>query len=190
MEYFPGPESNVHLAEGDLFNILNQMVPAQWQRSITSINFQPFSKSMSEVIEYMDKLDVLEAMIKQVCSKMNDKDKSENKSTNFQRKISKSKVKKRKRNDSESEDDCYDKYCVICKVKGGQFWSHNTEDYKTLVGFKKKKQRATHGMTKKKFHALVNTQWKRFVEGKNMDTRPKKAKDSNESSITSIESSD
>ena len=40
---------------------------------------------------------------------------------------------------------------------------------------------------------LVNTQWKRFIEGKNKDTRPKKAKDAkdaNESSITSIESSD
>ena len=45
-------------------------------------------------------------------------------------------------------------------------------------------------MTKKEFHALVNTHWKRFIEGKNKDTRPKKAKDSNESSVTSIESSD
>ena len=34
----------------------------------------------------------------------------------------------------------------------------HTEDYRTLAGFKKKKQRATHGMTKKEFHALVNTQ--------------------------------
>ena len=54
---------------------------------------------------------------------------------------------------------------------------------------KKKKQRATHGMTKREFHALVNTQWKRLIEGKNKDTRPKKAKDSNEPSVTSIESS-
>ena len=45
-------------------------------------------------------------------------------------------------------------------------------------------------MTKKEFNALVNTQWKRFVEGKNKDTRSKKAKDSNESSVTSIEPSD
>ena len=71
-----------------------------------------------------------------------------------------------------------------------QFWTHNTEDCRTLAGFKKKKQRVTHGMTKKEFHALVNTHWKRFIEGKNKDTRPKKAKDFNESSVTSIESSD
>ena len=44
-------------------------------------------------------------------------------------------------------------------------------------------------MTKKEFHALVNTQWKSFIEGKDKDTRPKRAKDSNESSVTSIESS-
>ena len=61
LEYFPGPDSNVPLTEGDLINILNQMVPAQWQRSMISINFQPFSKSMTEVIEYMEKLEVLEA---------------------------------------------------------------------------------------------------------------------------------
>ena len=44
---------------------------------------------------------------------------------------------------------------------------------RTLAGFKKKKQRATQGMTKKEFHALVNTQWKRFIEEKNKDSRPK-----------------
>ena len=44
-------------------------------------------------------------------------------------------------------------------------------------------------MTNKEFHTLLDTQWKRFIEGKNKDTRPKKAKDSNETSVTSIESS-
>ena len=34
-------------------------------------------------------------------------------------------------------------------------------------------------MTKKEFHTLVDTQWKRSIEGKNKDDRPKKAKDSN-----------
>ena len=51
LEYFLGPDSNVPLTEGDLINILNQMVPAQWQRSMISINFHPFNKSMTEVIE-------------------------------------------------------------------------------------------------------------------------------------------
>ena len=197
LEYFPGPDSNVPLTEGDLINILNQMVPAQWRRSMISINFQPFNKSMTEVIEYMEKLEVLEATNKQSSTKKGDKEKSEdktgkskNKTKKFPKKHSKSKGKKRKRHDSDSEDDRYDKYCAICKAKGGPFWTHDTEDCRTLTGFRKKKQRATQGMTKKEFHALVNTQWKRFIEGKNKDTRPKKAKDSNESSVTSIESSD
>ena len=56
LEYFPGPDSNVPLTKGDLINILNQMVPAQWRRSMISINFQPFTKSMTEVIEYMEKV--------------------------------------------------------------------------------------------------------------------------------------
>ena len=64
---------------------------------------------------------------------------------------------KRKRHDSDSEDDRYDKYCAICKAKGGLFWTHDTEDCRTLVGFKKKKQRATHGMTKKDFHEYRQT---------------------------------
>ena len=74
MEYFPGPDSNVPLTEGDLINILNQMVPAQWRRSMISINFQPFNKSMTEVIEYMEKLEVLEATNKQSGTKKHDKE--------------------------------------------------------------------------------------------------------------------
>ena len=79
LEYFLGPDSNVPLTEGDLINILNQMVPAQWRRSMISTNFQPFNKSMTEVIEYMEKLEVLEATNKQSGTKKNDKDKSEDK---------------------------------------------------------------------------------------------------------------
>ena len=45
-------------------------------------------------------------------------------------------------------------------------------------------------MTKKEFHVPVNIQWKRILEGRNKDDRPKKAKDSNEASVTSIEASD
>ena len=117
MEHFPGPDSNVPLTEGDLINILTQMVPAQWQRSMISINFQPFNKSMTEVIEYMEKLEVLEATIKQSGTKKNDKEKSEdktgkskNKTKKFPKKHSKSKGRKRKRDDSDSEDDRYNKY--------------------------------------------------------------------------------
>ena len=79
LEYFLGPDSNVPLTEGDLINILNQMVPAQWRRSMININFQPFNKSMTEGIEYMEKLEVLEATNKQSSTKKGDKDKSEDK---------------------------------------------------------------------------------------------------------------
>ena len=65
LEYFPGLDSNVPVTEGDFIDILNQMIPAQWRRSMISINFQPFNKSMTEVIEYMEKLEVLEATNKQ-----------------------------------------------------------------------------------------------------------------------------
>ena len=41
-------------------------------------------------------------------------------------------------------------------------------------------------MAKKELYALVNIQLKRFVKGKNKDDRPKKAKDSNESSVTKM----
>ena len=60
-----GPNSNILLTEGDLINILNQMIPAQLCRSMASINFLPFTKSMTEVIEYMEKLEILEATNKQ-----------------------------------------------------------------------------------------------------------------------------
>ena len=55
------------------------MVPAQWRRNMISINFQPFNKSMTEVIEYMEKLEVLEATNKQSGTKKGDKEKSEDK---------------------------------------------------------------------------------------------------------------
>ena len=45
LEYFPGPDSNVSLTKGELINILTQMVPAQWRRSMISINFQHFTRS-------------------------------------------------------------------------------------------------------------------------------------------------
>ncbi len=54
-----------------------------------SINFQPFTKSMTKVIEYMEKLEELEATPKQSGNKIGDKDQSEDKTGK-----SKSKTKK------------------------------------------------------------------------------------------------
>ena len=56
LEYFQRPDSNAPLIEGDLINILIQMVPAQYHRSMISINIYPCKKNMKEVIEYMAKL--------------------------------------------------------------------------------------------------------------------------------------
>ena len=56
-------------------NILNhQMIPAQWCRIMTSINFQLFNKTMTKVIEYIEKLEVLEATTKQSVNKKSDKE--------------------------------------------------------------------------------------------------------------------
>ena len=67
------------LAKEDLIGILNLMVPAQWQRSMISTNFYLFNKFMTEVVEYMEKLEVLEATTKQSSIKKHDKDNSEDK---------------------------------------------------------------------------------------------------------------
>ena len=48
-----------------------------------SINFQPFTKSMTKVIEYMEKLEVLEATTKQSGNKRGGKEKSEDKTGNL-----------------------------------------------------------------------------------------------------------
>ena len=68
-----------------------------------SINFQLFNKSMTKVIEYMEKLEVIEATNKQSDTKKNDKDKSEdkigkskNKTKKFQKNILSSKSKRQR----------------------------------------------------------------------------------------------
>ena len=197
MEYFPGPDSNVPLTKGDLINILNQMVPAQWRRSMISINFQPFTKSMTEVIEYMEKLEVLEATTKAAGTKKNDKDKSEDKTgksksktKKFPKKSSRNKGKKRKRGDSDSDDDRRGKYCAICKAKGGPFWTHNTEDCRILSGYQRKKDRVTQNMTKKEFQVIIESQMRRYFGNQAKGPRNKRAKTSSGSSTSSSESSD
>ena len=61
------------------------------------INFQPFNKSFTDVIEYMEKLEVLEATNKQSSTKKHDKENSEDKTKKFPKKHSKSKGRKRKK---------------------------------------------------------------------------------------------
>ena len=48
LDYFLRHNSNVPLTKENLIDILNQMVPAQWRRSMISINFQPCRGSNSD----------------------------------------------------------------------------------------------------------------------------------------------
>ena len=82
---------------------------------------------MTEVIEYMQKLEVLAATNKQSSTKQNDKaklgdetGKSKNKTKKFLKKYSQFKGKKLKRNDSDSDNNWYDKYCAIYNAKDDQ----------------------------------------------------------------------
>ena len=59
-EAFPGTDLNTPLADGDLISIFVAMVPYQWRRKIISINFELLNKTILEVIEYMEQLEVLE----------------------------------------------------------------------------------------------------------------------------------
>ena len=54
------------------------------------------------------------------------------------------KGKQRQRSDFDSEDDQYNKCCVICNVKGGPFWTHRTDEYKILKGIQKIKGNSKH----------------------------------------------
>ena len=167
LEYFPGPNKNVPLTEGDLINILNQIVPAQWRRVMISINFQLFNKSINEVIEYMEKLEALRPLTSsQVSRKMTRKSQKirlvslKTRLRNFLRNILNPKAKRERimtltltltlRMTGMASAVLY----VI--PKEGHYGLTTLKTAELLRDSRKKKQRATHGMTKKEFHALVN----------------------------------
>ena len=83
LEDFPGPDLNTPFTKGDLDYILNKMVPAQWHRSMMSMHFQPFNKSMTKVIQYTEKLEVLEATIKHPSTKKGAKEGAEDKTEKY-----------------------------------------------------------------------------------------------------------
>ena len=142
---------------------------------------------MTKVIEYMEKLEELEATPKQSGNKIGDKDQSEDKTGKSK---SKTKGEKRKRNNSGSEDNCCYKYCAICKAKGGSFWTHNTEECRPLTGYQKNKRIVTQNLTKKEFHALTESQMKEYFGNKEREPQTKRVKGSSDSSLSSSESSD
>ena len=61
MRHFPGPDLNSPLADGEIISILVAMIPLAWRRKMVSINFEPLTKSLMDVIEYLGQLEVLEA---------------------------------------------------------------------------------------------------------------------------------
>ena len=61
LECFLGQDSDAPLTKGDLINIPNKMIPALGHGNLINMNFQPFNKTIIEVIEYMEKLVVLGA---------------------------------------------------------------------------------------------------------------------------------
>ena len=57
---FLGPE-NMLISEGDLVEIIENMAPAQWCQSMVQIKFEPTQKTLTEVVEYFESLDVLDS---------------------------------------------------------------------------------------------------------------------------------
>ena len=59
LQHFPGPE-NKPLSEGDLIGILVNMAPAQWHKNMTQICLEHIQKTLTEVVEYLKCLGVLD----------------------------------------------------------------------------------------------------------------------------------
>ena len=95
---FPGPDLNTPLAEGELISILIAMIPAVLRRKMVSINFEPLTKSINEVIEYLEQLEVLDATEKKQTQKKSEaenktKEKSKSKGKS-QKRVPKAKIRK------------------------------------------------------------------------------------------------
>ena len=54
----------IPLSEGDLIEIIVNMVPVQWCKSMIQINFEHIPKTLTVVVEYLEYLDVLDAQKK------------------------------------------------------------------------------------------------------------------------------
>ena len=63
--HFLGLE-NKPLFKRDLVEILVNMVPSQWYKSIVQINFEPMQKTLTEREEYLECLEVLDATVKKI----------------------------------------------------------------------------------------------------------------------------
>ena len=84
------------------------MAPAQWRKSMVQINFEPMHKTLTEVVEYLERLEVLDATEKKKEPQKKGNDKSENKAKSkskghkSSRKGKKSQKKRKRSTDSEA----------------------------------------------------------------------------------------
>ena len=59
LEFSPGPDLNVPKTEEDLINILNQMVPVQWHRSMTRNFLSPKAEREREMTMTLRMIDTM-----------------------------------------------------------------------------------------------------------------------------------
>ena len=185
LKHFPGPE-NKPLSEGDLIEILVNMAPAQWRKSMVQINFEPMQKTLTEVVEYLERLEVLDATEKKNDSQKKGNDKSENKTKSkpkghrTSRKGKKSHKKRKRSTDSDASSDSENdskskKFCQICKAVGGTYWNHNTAECGRIKYLKKpsgshKSYKSSKNYDSKEMNALIQEQVTRALMNSKKDS--------------------
>ena len=109
LKFFPVPENKktvASLPDDELIEILDKAKPVQYQQALLTSNYDPYSKSMEEYSQYIERLEA-SAKIEKALSK-NDAQ-------------AKKSAKKRKAKDSatsSTNESTKDKTCKICKRKG------------------------------------------------------------------------
>ena len=202
LKHFPGPE-NKALSEGDLIEILVNMAPAQWRKSMVQINFEPMQKTLTEVVEYLERLEVLDATEKKKEPQKKGNDKSENKTKSkskghkSSRKGKKSNKKRKRSTDSEVSSDSDNdsrskKFCQICKAVGGTYWNHNTTDCGRIKHLKKSSGTKVYKSPRnydshKEINALIQEHITKALKDSKKDSKgsKKSQKDRSESSSDS-----
>ena len=63
IQYFPGP-GNKHLSQDNFIEIMVNMNPSHWYKSLDTINVEHMQKTLTQVVEYLECLEVLDATYK------------------------------------------------------------------------------------------------------------------------------
>ena len=117
LKYFPPPKgknSTSMLDESELLEILDRAKPHEYQPDILAANYDPYSKSYQEFVEYLERLET-----KAIIQKRLDQDKKGGGNNNQEEKTSNKKKKshgsKRMRGKEENPSD---NFCTNCNKKG------------------------------------------------------------------------